>query len=185
MSNQTFCHNALVQRIRAGYAPGARYTLVAKAIGVADATARAAFVTLGWPIFGRGAPPGSGRDRGVDRTAVLEAVAADPVRSLESFGAQFGITRERVRQIIRDAGQKKPMTTRPAVKAAERKAAAEQRRAERKDAMRRKWAAAADMRARGLSPYAIADAMGVHWVLAYRYLAAARSAGLGGEERGT
>lgn len=94
-------------QIEAMFRPGAKVTEVAAALGASPSTAATAMRSLGWPIARRGAPKGKrslNKMQIAFRAQILAAVQAEPHRALASFGEQFGITRERVRQIIAAAG---------------------------------------------------------------------------------
>lgn len=76
---------------------------------------------------------GTAEQARVRRAAILRAVQADPTRTLESFGQQFGVTRERIRQIVTGTfGTPKPHSA--SFGAAEKKARQEQMRERKKRA---------------------------------------------------
>lgn len=94
--------------IAAKFKPGVAVTDVAAAMSLKYDTTYGDFRALGWPRNDPNNRRGA-YHRNPERTAAILAVLrAAPERTLDSIGMQFGITRERVRQIAAKAGEKKP-----------------------------------------------------------------------------
>ena len=151
-------------------------------MGVSIKTAIKDLRAIGWPIAPIGGPRGK-RPPSARNLAVLAAVQAEPRRTLDDFGRQFGVSRERIRQIIAKYGvQKVNMMGLPDPAVAERKAQTRaeiaarkvQRAAERAE----KIAAAAQLYASGLSGAKVAEQLGIGIMAAYQRIWAARDAGL-------
>lgn len=159
--------------IREMFQPGAKARDVALAIEASVPTVHADMRAMGWPI----PAPVNKRTRSQSwalRRNVLAAVADDPQTTLQAIGDRFGVTRERVRQIIAEAGIQKPKALRPHPKWDAYLAHREARKQRKVEI----WAAALALRGRGLTYAAIGDAMGVSTMAAHRYVRRAHAAGL-------
>lgn len=171
-------------KIAAMFQPGARVSEVAAALGSAFTTAATAMREMGWPIAGRGAPTGQRAPRPGSlrrRQQILAAVQADPRRTLASFGAEFGITHQRVQQIIAAAGLGfKPKTRSLIAEEKRRKVAAARQEARNKRQARRDTQAAQVLAllARGYTWAGAAEELGVSMVTIARRCQHAKAHGI-------
>ena len=162
--------------IAARYTAPARPIVVAREMGISYPTAVFDLRVLGIN------PGKSGRQKGEKEpraqllaSRVLRAVQADPLRSLESFGEEFGISRERVRQIIKEAGlPKKPDARKPAPVRDAQEAAKAQRAAVKNDVCR----IALRLRAAGLTYEEIGQSCGIATMTAFHRVKRAERMGL-------
>lgn len=158
--------------IAARFAPGVTGSTVSRALGASLPTALMDLRAMGWPVSGPGTPIRivDSPERLAWRGEILRAVQAEPHRTLESFGEQFGVTRERVRQIVKQcAGTPKP-NARFIAAAERRRAKAELKRAAviafKRDRILR-WGDTLAMRARGMTYEQIGKECGVSFRSAY------------------
>lgn len=159
--------------IREMFQPGAKAKDIALAIEASVSTVHADMRAMGWPI----PAPVNPRTRAQSwalRRSVLAAVAADPQTTLQAIGDRFEVTRERVRQIIAEAGIQKPKAPRHHPKWAAYLAHREARKQRKVEI----WAAALALRGRGLTYAAIAEEMGVSPTAAHRYVRRGQAAGI-------
>lgn len=140
----------------------ARIAEVAAEMGVSYMMARNDLIAIGRRV-GR-----SGRKKGdlnygsrEKYSAILRAVQGEPRRTLQSFADQFGVTKERIRQIVRMVGLPKPHAERPHPKADARKAEKAARKALREAKRNERLAQMVALHERGMTQKQIAYEMGI------------------------
>lgn len=129
---------------------------------------------------GRGSETRGSETRGRN-TALLRAVQANPHRTLESFGQEFGVSRERIRQIIKrwtNAPKPKADVLRAAEAREKRAALKAEETAARNAARNVKYDAAFALRLRGYSYTCVAQHLGISTRQAFRRVKKAKSAGI-------
>lgn len=152
--------------IQANFRPGATGAEIERATGVPRLTIIRDLRAMGWPVGKRGRKLSPRDSEAYTRRCaeILAAVQAEPTRTLQSFGDQFGLTRERIRQIVRDAGWgAKPHAKRAPSPA---RLAREARKAERMQRL----AQVVALRKRGYKQVHIAEQLGTSQAAISRYL---------------
>lgn len=162
--------------IAARYTAPARPVVVAREMGISYHTAVFDLHVLGMNPGKQGMRKGDKLPRAqLLASRVLRAVQANPLRTLRSFGDEFGISPERVRQIIKEAGlPKKPAARKLAPVRDAREAAKAQRVAVKNDVCR----IALRLRAAGLTYEEIGQSCGIATMTAFYRVKRAERMGL-------
>lgn len=126
----------------------------------------------GGEVVARRSPPCRISDKS---RSILRAVQAEPHRTLESFGQQFGVTRERVRQIV---GRVAPKPKAQTLRSEARKKAHKAARAAKRAAKVQKWAVALALHQRGMTYAQIGAELGISPMTAWRQCLQARAEGV-------
>lgn len=158
----------LASRIAAAYMPGVKASHVSREMGAHYALTREAFRELGWPLV-RGTP--ASQRMSAANEAIAECVRNNPAISITVVAARFGVTKQRVSQILKRAKITKvhAQTALADARRAKRQAAKRHEERKRQAARSAVIAHAGALRARGWKLKQIAGEMGVSLMTAYRW----------------
>ncbi|MFA9204906.1 MAG: helix-turn-helix domain-containing protein [Bacteroidia bacterium] len=162
------------------FSKGVRCATVARALSVTLKTATADLVALGWHEVKPNARRGRNYvKRPVSQEFNAKVVAAARAKSnpsLQTLGIMFGRSRERIRQILKAAGFKKPNSTcaRPSPRRDAQYEATQKRIADRRAALAARAARIIALRAEGKTLARIATIVGCEPMTVHRTLKAAR-----------
>jgi len=169
--------------IVAQFPEGTRLYEVADATGLSYAVVANDFKALGRKTGQIGPRPEKKAEKRQFYSAILRAVQADPHRTLESFSQQFGVTRERIRQVVKmTTGSPKPGARQftKAAREAEIAATRARNRADRERRRRRDAELVVTMQKLGMTWCEIAGQLGIHLITVARRFRYARKIDLPG-----